>query len=939
MTERVALPTLPDRRGASSAASVGLHGRFRITGVLGAGGMGIVLEAHDPDLDRPVAIKVLHPELLGATDRLAREARAMARVPHPNVVTVFEVGRIDGRAFVAMELVNGITARAWMQTRRPWRAIVAMFVGAGRGLEAAHRVDLVHRDFKPDNVLIGVDGRPRVSDFGLVEPLDVVAGAPPDASVAGATADATTSRPVAGTPAYLAPELWQGLPATPRSDQFAFCVSLWEALYGERPFASDADRELGPTIAGGRLREPAPARRRDVPRWLEAALRQGLAADVALRWPSMTVLLDLVERRARRTRWWIPAAAASVATALTAAAVWHARPEPIQRCAAPNARLDAVWSPAQRGTLASHLIAVDPVRGVQRTAFAAERFDGHRAAWSSMYVETCRATHVDGRQSGALLDRRMRCLDRALLELEQSVRVVENASSPSEVDGAMSAAATLPSLEDCADESLLLESVPPPVDAAARRQLTELDREVAELTVARRAGRVLRGRALTLVARARALAFAPSLARALDLLVGDLLDGDDGAAAVETLRELTLVAATAREDWIAARAWVRLVRIHAEILGNPAEAQSILLMARAAVSRAGDPPELRYDLMEAESTLRQTTGDLERARSLVQEGLALLEAAGAGRTGRESLTERRSAAVFNLGLLLSAERRSEEAVVVLRRGRALRAELFGEGHSDLARIDQALGEALRQAGRREEALDVWREAARVADERLPPSQLRAILVARVGALLTELGRPDEGLPFLERGVAMAKQVMPAESETLALLVADHGTAMHATGQSARARDAFLATLVRLEQAGESVNLAITLYNLGDLEADLGDCRAAMTYLQRSDATFARVLGQSAGLRAYPQVRAARCHLELREWRDALAAAEWVLALDESRLDAEQRLHARYVRGRARYDSGRERVHALAEVRAVQDELARHPEMDALDVEAWLSVHR
>jgi len=286
----------------SSAFPASRIARFDITGVLGSGGMGIVLEASDPELDRRVAIKVLHSSQGGA--RLQREAQAMAKVAHPNVVAVYEVGRVEGRVYLAMELVEGTTLRAWLATERSWRAIVETFVAAGRGLAAAHELGLVHCDFKPENVLVGVDGRPRVADFGLVtrEPRAIGGGDEPP------TRSLTIEGSAVGTPAYMAPEQWLGEDVDARADQFSFCVALWEAVHRQRPFPGTTASELRAAVIAGR--EPAAPALPAVPRWLDQVLRRGLAREPAARWASMTALLDALTAGSgpRRRAPWIVAA-------------------------------------------------------------------------------------------------------------------------------------------------------------------------------------------------------------------------------------------------------------------------------------------------------------------------------------------------------------------------------------------------------------------------------------------------------------------------------------------------------------------------------------------------------------------------------------------------------------------------------------------------------
>ncbi len=275
-------------------------GRYAIVDRLGAGAMGVVYRAEDAELGRSVAIKLLHRPEPTLTERLVREARAMAKVTHPNVVAVYDVGTQAGATYIAMELVGGDSLRAWQQ-RRTIHDIVQAYVAAGRGLSAAHDAGIVQRDFKPDNVLVGSDGRVRVTDFGL-------AASPIDARTPSSTASAsmsdvnlTTSGSVMGTPAYMAPEQFEGGNVDARTDQFNFCASLYEALYGERPFEGATFPELHDNVVNGRIRT-APSNSR-VPKALRSIVVRGLAVRPGDRHPSMALLLrELARDRARPWR-------------------------------------------------------------------------------------------------------------------------------------------------------------------------------------------------------------------------------------------------------------------------------------------------------------------------------------------------------------------------------------------------------------------------------------------------------------------------------------------------------------------------------------------------------------------------------------------------------------------------------------------------------------
>ena len=315
-----------------------LVGRFRITRVLGAGGMGTVYVARDATLGREVAIKVHHAA--SGARRLRREAVAMARLAHPNVVTVFEVGDIGGRPFVVMEYIAGTTLRAHLAAApRSVRDIVALLVAAGEGLAAAHDAGLVHRDVKPENVLVGADGRARVGDFGLArdrgarepESSDDGPGAPIEESspsVEDLRAPVTQTGAVMGTPAYMAPEQFAGAPVDARADQFAFCVTAWEALWGERPFAPQRSSYAQLSAASGLGERRAPPAAPRVPARIRAALERGLAIDPAARFATMHDLLGAM-RPPRRELWrWLAAGAALAIAAACAALVLRGDPGP-----------------------------------------------------------------------------------------------------------------------------------------------------------------------------------------------------------------------------------------------------------------------------------------------------------------------------------------------------------------------------------------------------------------------------------------------------------------------------------------------------------------------------------------------------------------------------------------------------------------------------------
>ncbi|HZN95663.1 MAG TPA: protein kinase, partial [Myxococcales bacterium] len=438
-------------------------GRYTILEHLASGGMGSVYAAYDPDLDRRVALKVIATtSRIGADDlrwRLLREAQAMARLNHPNVAVVHEVGTLSGQVFLAMEYVEGSTLREWLnQRQRTWQEILQHFIQAGRGLAAAHARGLVHRDFKPDNVLLGEDGRARVVDFGLVRPREDALG---NVRAPTLSTPLTEVGTLLGTPRYMAPEQMRGKTPDGRADQFSFCVALYEAIYRVRPFGGETLHERLAQIDRGAFSPPPPGH--GVPERIGAAVRRGLNPEPARRFSSMDGLLEALEGVLQPRRGWRVALVASVAgaAAVVGTGLWVVA-QRLDRCMSADTRLQRAWGPAQRS-------AVPP-----SWAPGSAVLDSYSARWRVAVTQACDAPRPRGQAAERQLTGRLECLDRALGELQGAGAALVRAEP-----GALARTWALPDPTSCLENAAA--ATPAPEEAWKTRTLQRLGELQARL--------------------------------------------------------------------------------------------------------------------------------------------------------------------------------------------------------------------------------------------------------------------------------------------------------------------------------------------------------------------------------------------------------------------------------------------------------------------------
>jgi tetratricopeptide (TPR) repeat protein/predicted Ser/Thr protein kinase len=608
-------------------------GRYVVLKKLGAGGMGVVYAAHDEDLDRRVALKFLQEEMRGsyssgaAVQRLQREAQVMAKLSHPNVVAVFDVGTFDGQVFLAMELVDGLSLRSWLEAKpRTAREIVSAYVQAGRGLEAAHAAGILHRDFKPENVIVDTTGRVRVLDFGVARIDDSLATHRDLSLTATKLASSPTLTPlttegeIVGTPAYMAPEQLQGKRADTRSDQFAFSVSLYEALYGERPHAGIILPELIANVVAGRVK-PAPGGAK-VSRGLRVLLLRGLRPHPDDRFASMGDLLAALEKQLHVRRSVLVGAVAIAAGA--AALVVALRPTHPALCVGAEQEIAQSWGDKQRADVERALLASGSTRAKDVWGRVRLKLDDYAARWAAMRTESCQATRVRGVQSDEALDLRAACLDQRQRELSATATLLSTADATI-VDRAVDMAGGLPEIAQCGDVAALRAPYAEPRDPANKKAVDEVRVELAEVATLLRARKGPDAEALAhkAASEARVLENLPLEARAsFDIGMSLVARGKDEEART-SLVDSAIKAGTARDDVTEAEAWTMLIKTGGYDLGRFDEGELYAKLAGAAVDRLGSHEALRAQLLRRRADLLYVKGDLEKAQPIYREVLDL----------------------------------------------------------------------------------------------------------------------------------------------------------------------------------------------------------------------------------------------------------------------------------------------------------------------------
>lgn len=761
----------PPPRGEPIQVDLGTRiGRYRVDDLLGAGGMGVVYSAFDPALDRSVALKLIRPSVSDPKHyraRLLREARALAAIAHPNVVAAYDVGTHEGSVYVAMELVQGRTLTRWVLDDRPsWPAIVEAFRAAGAGLAAAHRAGIVHRDFKPDNVLIDQGGAIKVTDFGLAnleraeelsrdsdgEPMEPTA--PDGLELGGATL--TQAGMVVGTPVFMSPEQLRGNEVDFRSDIFAFCVSLYMALWDQRPFEGDGvDELLRACMTTAPRRPPANSA---VPSWVRRVIVRGLSADPSERQASMVAVCKALAPRSRRrrVRWF---AGATAAAGIVAPVVWSdtvlvAAPNP---CEVGARRIERVWSSERRDEIAGALASVDSSTSVP-TDRILEILDASARSWVRSFRETCEANRGSSER-----DRTRVCLDRWLGGFDQAVTLL-GSSDAAVARRAVSIVSAVGEPEQCVGGLESRRPTPPPhIAVSVERARDRLSRALVLI----RGGRyedalgIVRG-----VRRdAAALEFTPLQVEATRRW-GDTLDlVGKLEPAREAYTEAFWLAQASGYDYEAAEAATNLVFLTGERLFDVEEAETWARHAQSSIARLEDADMISNALLSNMALVSMRRGQYAVAQLQLELAVAIAES----KLGPDD--HRVSNLLVNLASAHHRQDQFDRAAELYLRALEIRRQHYGGRHPMVADTLMNLASSTKRQGDLDGALRLYEAAQRMFVQTLGPDHPSVATVhLNIALLLDDMKRYDEIEAHLDRALSILQPLLGPDHPHVVLAV-------------------------------------------------------------------------------------------------------------------------------------------------------------------------
>lgn len=881
-TDGAGADTQSERRKEHTIARGTIIGRYTVLEHLGSGGMASVYSAYDKQLERIVALKMLRAELEvdEVRTRMLREAQAMARLKHEHVVTVYEVGTFDARIFIAMEYVDGATLSAWSKEPRPWRELLRILEAAGRGLAAAHEAGLVHRDFKPDNVLVGKDGRVLVSDFGIArshsnsnsssEPeLDqasegddretelrtrttprggVAVSGTLSADIGASTdEDERESQPsggpqsasrshtdrltqegaVLGTPGFIAPEhLFAGVDDA-RSDQFSFCVTMYRVLYGKRPYEFRNIVTYCEALQGP---PEAPPAKTPIPGWVHEIILRGLQRDPALRFASMNELLDALEHDpSRRFRAWAGGALAVTACVAGLVVYGRHRAELRRQCDEGDALMALSWSAESASKLRTALQQSGNKHAADIAERAIERLDQYAGSWKATYRGVAEATLMHGREEQGVMSRRLRCLERAREQLDAVSDVLANADT-SVVQHTLDAVYALPVPASCATiEATNLPTLPGSPDLRAR--VLECERLVARALALTNAGEVVKAEEVAQhgIAEARAIPYARTEAELLLVDAQSKQQRGDKKAAIQSYLHAFASAQRAADDALAVRAAARMGSMLSSWMQKPEEAERWIIAAEGIADRAGRDDASQAEVLTGRMVVNNWLGRSEKNVEIHDKVIELSRRL----YGERDLRVAR--AISNRSVTLEMLGQSDRSIEDRRAAIDMITALTGPDNPALALDYFNLGVSLSTLHRHAEAKTAFERAFKLQAD-MPPGALTVNIYEGLADSNLHESPPDVTISVVQKGLDVARTLGNGGMREWGLrLVRAEALAKQGDlpGKANECRE------VLADQEARGQVLATLPYNpdaltcLGEAELELRQTKSAIKHLERS----------------------------------------------------------------------------------------------------------
>ncbi|MEX1364620.1 MAG: serine/threonine-protein kinase [Nannocystaceae bacterium] len=929
-------------------------GRYELVQQVGAGAMGVVFEAHDPLLDRRIALKVVHPGRRSprAQQRLLREAQALAQVRHPNVVTVNDVGAEGDLVYVAMEFVEGRTFAQWLaEQARSADEVLQLLRRAGEGLVAVHDGGLVHRDFKPDNVLVTDEGRVLVADLGIAQAADEYSLVPPqvldtaEPEVDGPhdevhSARLTRTGAMLGTPRYMAPEQFMGQRTDPRTDQFAWCVVLWEALYGSHPFDDESLATLALALTSGTRRTP-PADRA-VPRWVRDVLDRGLDHDPNARFSSMTALLRQLElganrrvRRVRRRRWLL--GGAGVGALAIGFALIASSDDPSGRAACDGEAIVAgAWGPDDAQRITTAFSATELPMANDSARWVVQRFDAYAQRWAATYASECASAADSSESARATFDGKFACLDDRRRRFEGLVGVLAEADE-TVVRNAAAAVLELPSPTPCAEERGSAYTPSMPANPARWIQVRRLESKLAEVMALHSAGAYEAALEQVRALEAEADVFAP-LQVQVELVRGlaERLAGNDQVSA-RYLEHAVLLATELRMDEQVVQGSLILAELRSQGSASDA-AQRWLRTAEAAVTRLDSPPRLRARVLRSTAQLLFEDEEYEAAKTVLRDALELVDGADSRDVDDQQLVW---SLLEHLGRTENQLGYFDAALEHLAAAQELMESTLGPDHPQMVGVLSMTYDVHRRRGELAKARAIDGQIMPLLKGAFGDDHIQvAFELGRRGVLLASDGDPAAGIELLDRAVDIFERKLDPDHPVIAEALGNRGIIL---GQLGRTEDAVAdqrraLRIVETYVEPDHPRMAAALDNLGSALVDAGQPEQALELHRRALAIWGQLDPRSPSL-GISLTDHGRALVEADRGAEAVALLERAVQIfAASSFDPAEQGRAQWLLARALWAAGDEQParEQAATARALLVEQGQRSAPQVQEIDAWLA---